>query len=65
MKLIHRIALKARAAHRLARQKRWPAYVFAAAAQEFPHDVPDHPVATLVLKAIHMYVLYVSFSLID
>jgi hypothetical protein len=66
-----RLALRARAVHRLARQKRWPAYVFAAVAQETPHDagwipdVHDSPAVNLAVKAAHILLLYISFTLID
>lgn len=61
----HRVVLRARAVHRLARQKRWPAYIFAAIAQETPHEVHDNPVASLIVRAAHIYLLYLSFTLID
>ena len=60
-----RVVLRARAVHRLARQKRWPAYIFAAIAQETPREFPDHPVASLAMHAAHIYLLYLSFTLID
>ena len=66
-----RLALRARAVHRLARRKRWPAYVFAAVAQETPHDVDwiagahHSPATTLAVKAAHILLIYLSFTLID
>lgn len=74
MRLIHpaRLALRARAVHRLARQKRWPAYVFAAVTQELPHDADflganghAHDLESLMIRAAHIALLYVSFTLID
>lgn len=69
MKLLNappgKAAFRVKAVHRLARQKRWPAYVFAAVAQEFPHDVPENPVASLAIRAVHIGLLYVSFTLLD
>lgn len=53
------------AAHRLARMKKWPAYAFAAAVQEIPHDVHGDPVADLALKVAHMSLVFVAFTLID
>lgn len=64
-RVIKRAHLRARAVHRLARTKRWPAYVFAAAIQEMPHDVHDNLPATVAVRAVHMYLLYLSFTLIE
>jgi hypothetical protein len=67
--LLPRLCIKARAIHRLARRKRWPAYAFAAAIQEFPHEIPHeiphHDQATLMIHAVHMYLVYLTFTLID
>lgn len=67
--LLPRLCIKARAIHRLARRKRWPAYAFAAAIQEFPHEIsheiPYHDQATLMIHAVHMYLVYLTFTLID
>ena len=60
-----RVVLRAKAVHRLARQKRWPAYVFAAIAQETPHEVHDNPLASVAMRAAHIYLLYLTFTLID
>ena len=67
-----KIVLRVRAVHRLARRKRWPAYAFAAIAQETPHDATflgvDHHVdiaASCVLKAVHVALVYMSLTLID
>lgn len=65
-----KIAFRARAVHRLARQKRWPAYVFASVAQEFPHEFShegheSHPELSIAIRAIHIALLYISFTLID
>ena len=63
--LLPRLCIKARAIHRLARRKRWPAYAFAAAIQEFPHEIPHDDQATLMIHAVHMYLVYLTFTLID
>lgn len=60
-----RVALRARAVHRLAQKKRWPAYVFAAIVQETPHEVHDNPTASLAIKAAHIWLTYLSFTLLD
>jgi len=63
--LLPRLHSRIRAIHRLARRKRWPAYAFAAVIQELPHDIPHHDHATLMIKALHMYLVYLTFTLID
>lgn len=64
-----KMVFRAKAVHRLARQKRWPAYVFAAVAQDFPHDFPPqedhHPELSLAIRAVHIGLMYLSFTLID
>jgi hypothetical protein len=60
-----KMAFRAKAVHRLARQKRWPAYVFAAVAQEFPHDVHDDAVMSAAIRVVHIGLIYLSFTLID
>lgn len=64
-----KMAFRARAVHRLARQKRWPAYAFAAIAQEFPHELPhgvdENPMASVAIRAMHIGLIYLSFTLID
>lgn len=62
-----KVVFRARAVHRLARQKRWPAYMFAAVAQEVPHDMHDHhhPVASVAAHAVHIGLTYLAFTLID
>lgn len=60
-----KVAFRARAVHRLARQKRWPAYMFAAVAQEVPHDIHNHPVASVAVRAVHIGLTYLAFTLID
>lgn len=69
MRLPPRLLFKARALHRLARHKRWPAYVFAAAVQETPHlDYCHHhhqPLESMALQAAHIALVYLSFTLLD
>jgi len=62
-----RMALRARAVHRLARKKRWPAYMFAAIVQETPHEFsgPDHTVESLAMRLTHVLLIYLSFTLIE
>jgi hypothetical protein len=69
---VPRVIFRAKAVHRLAKKKRWPAYVFAAVAQETPHDISwmpghhqDDPVALVAVKAAHIALIYLSFTLID
>ena len=60
-----------RAAHRLARRKRWPALAVATIAQELPvssliehhHDMPA--VETLAIRMAHAMLVYLSFSLLE
>lgn len=63
-----RVRLRMRAMHRLARQKKWPAFVLAATIQDpaiLPHDVHDNLPATVAVRAVHMYLTYLSLTLLD
>ena len=60
------LVFRARAVHRLARQKRWPVYLFAALVQETPHVLPTHdPVTGAIFSAAHIGLIYLSFTLLD
>lgn len=65
-----KVAFRARAVHRLARQKRWPAYMFAAVAQEVPHEIHIHDnhdnlAASVAVRAAHIGLTYLAFTLLD